>query len=607
MHDSRILVSYNSPVKTGEQMRIRLQMPNHFGFVKDAKALFNQKGDAPGTDKKVYLEYKGDESSEKQSTFYGEAIFDRPGYRTFCIQINLNGKIEELRYDEETELATFSRSNEKAFWQTFIYQSTFETPDNIKGGIMYQIYVDTFYKKDLPENLQKRVVEWGTYPKWQPDEDGEYRNNQWFGGNLKGIISKLDYIESLSVTAIYLTPIFKSSTSDRYGIDDYEQIDELVGDFEDLELLHRSCNERNIPLILDVVFNHSGPNNPLLIVDPEIYEWEERYTKFRGWWGFDLPEFNKYCDRYFHHLEKWVTLYKGYVDGFRIDVADSLPDFVLKYLRNIFGKYLLLEVWKNAITGDFREFLFGDEGDGVMNYQFTNAFYRYIRFGNVQNFKKVLSSIITLYPKEALDVSPIFLSSHDIPRIPNILINELMKSSENFENVWDIDKDERWIENGVFNTYKFRKWEVENGSIPEEKKELALSLQKLVVFMQYTFPGLPSIFAGDEAGIEGLKDPDNRKTFPWDNIDKQRYDFYCEIGRFRIQNRDVFSDSRNFELLFIDEKRLIYRRRDILCVVNRSNEEFELEEKYRGEIIFEIGKIKNNIVSKYGAVAIKIK
>lgn len=607
MHKSKILVSYDSPVKVGEKMRIRLRMPNELGFVKDAKALFNKRGDAPGTDGKLYLEYKGDESNSEHSTFYGETSFYLPGYRTFYIQLNLDGCIKKLSYDEEKEEVIIS-SAEKSFWQTFTYLSTFETPNSIKGGIMYQIYVDTFCSKDLPKELETKITKWGTYPKWEPDDDGEYRNNRWYGGNLKGIISKLDYIKSLSVTVIYLTPIFKSSTSDRYGIDDYEQIDEMVGNFEELSLLHSECQKREIDLVLDVVFNHSGPNNKLLTENPEIYEWEEKYSKFKGWWGFDLPEFNKYCDMYFHKLEKWINLYKNYVDGFRIDVADSLPDFVLKYIRKVFGKYLLLEVWKNAIIGDFREFLIGDEGDGVMNYQFTNAFYRYIRFGNVSNFKKIFRDIITLYPKEALDVSPIFLSSHDIPRIPNILTNELMKESENFENVWDIDKDERWIRDGKFNTYEFRKWEFENGNVPKEKKEIAFSLQMLIVFMQYTFPGLPAICSGDEAGVEGLKDPHNRKTFPWDDINEAMYEFYCQMGRFRIENREIFADSSNFKPLFADEKRLIYKRKDLLFVINCSNEEFELEEKYRGEKIFEIGEFfKGNSISRYSAVVMKIK
>lgn len=619
-HNSKILLKFDSSISIDKKMNIRLRIPNSLGFVENVKVLFNKKGEEPGKDRIEDLVYRKVESSALYSIFYNEIAFNSPGYRTFCIQLKVNGVFCELRYDTETEKVCINDST-KSFWEMFVYYPTFNTPEEIKGGIMYQIYVDTFCSKDLPEHLKGRVVEWGTYPKWKPDPDGKYRNNQWYGGNLKGIISKLDYLKSLSVTVLYLTPIFKSSTSDRYGIDDYEEIDELVGTWDDLRMLQEECHKRGILYIQDEVFNHSGPNNELLKKVPDAYYWEHKYTKYKGWWGFELPEFDKDSPVYYDVLETAAKLHGGYVDGIRIDVADNMPDYSLKLIKNIFGKYMLLEVWKNAITGDFRQFLYGDEGDGVMNYQFPKAFFRYVRFKNVKHFKKVFREVYYLYPPEALNGSPIFLSSHDTPRIPNTIANELMKNEEEYENVFDIDKDPRWYNSkGEFDTYAFRCWEFENDGIPEEIAEEVLKKHMLIVFLQYTFPGLPSISAGDEVGVLGLKDPNNRKTFPWDKLEKilqkddiesieaRLYDFYCKIGAFRMNYREVFSDSRNFRILYISDTRILYRRESLVFAVNITNHDISIPRKYMNSQVYSVdGEVYYQKIPAYTAVVSKIR
>ena len=604
MHcNQKIFVDYTSSLKTGEKMKIKLRIFNSLGFVNDAKALFNRNGEKPGTEKKCFLIFNESESTKEYSTFVGEVSFDTPGYRAFYIQIKLNGKMQEIKYDTQKEEPTIAKGN-YAFWELYVYYSYFKTSDKIKGGIMYQIFVDTFCSKDLPDSLKGRIVEWHAPPKWRPDQDGVYRNNQFYGGNLKGIISKLDYIKSLNVSVIYLTPIFKSPSSNRYDIEDYEKIDEMIGTWEDLAELHRKANKLGIDLIVDMVFNHSSSSNELLINNPDIYDWIHKYTIPKCWWGYThLVEFNKYNNNYFTYLSKWLSKYSEYMDGIRLDVADNLPDFVLKYIRKNFSKYILGEIWKNAITGEFREFLQGDEVEGVMNYQFANAIYRYVRWGNYKYFKEIILGICKLYPSEALDVSPIFLSSHDIPRIPNILVSDFMKESINYENVWDIDKDSYWYNENGYDTLKFRTWEFEHEEIPEDKKKLANKLQKIAVFLQYTLPGLPSIFAGDEVGVTGFKDPSNRKTFPWDNIDKEKYNFYCDIGKFRTEYREVFADSQNFEFIVCDDTKVIYRRDEMIFAINRTDKEIGLEELFGKQIIFSLYESKDaHIIPPYGAI-----
>lgn len=588
--NTKIFVEYNSPIKTGERMKIRLRLSNNLGFANDLKVLFNRHGEEPGGETKCYLVYNDKLSTCKSSVFEGEISFNTPGYRTFYIEVKLNGVLHKIEYDEESENpALIIEGSELNYFEQFVYLSSFETPDWVKGGIMYQIFVDTFCAEDIPEHLREKVVPWGTYPKWKADSDGVYRNNQFYGGNLKGIIKKLPYIKTLGVTVIYLTPIFKSSSSNRYDIEDYEQIDEMIGTWDDLYMLKKEANKLGIYLIVDQVFNHSSNKNKLLTNNPEMYDWEEKYTKPKCWWGYEhLVEFNKYSNDYFEYFTKCIKMYQKYMDGFRFDVADNLPDHVIKYIRNSSSNvmYLLGEVWKNAVTGEYREFLYGDELDGHMNYQFGNAILRYTRWGNIRDFKSVVERICKLYPPQALDVCPIFLSSHDTPRIPNSLVGNFMKESLEFENIWDMDKDSYWYDGDIFNTERFRNWEVEHDFIPEDKRKSVRNKHKIAIFMQYTSPGLPAIFAGDEAGALGFKDPTNRKTFPWDNIDEDLYEFYVKIGKFRMRYREIFADSRNYKPILDEDEKRIYKWGNLICLVNRSKKDILIKKYNLKNMVF---------------------
>lgn len=577
-------LEYNSPVKIGEKMKITLRISNDYGFVSEVKALFNRYGEKPGGEATVSFKFVPSMSNQYYSSFVCEKSFNSSEYHTFFISAKINGEAKKIVYDSSRELATFEDEAESpAFWECFSYYSFFETPEWVKGGIMYQIFVDTFCCESPKESVKSKLVSWDSFPKWEPDEDGEYRNNQYYGGNLKGIISKLPFIKSLNVTVIYLTPIFKGGSSNRYDTIDYEQIDEMVGTFDDLKALRNQANSLGIKVILDVVFNHSSSKNLLIKQDPEMYSWKEKYTVPNCWWGYrDLVEFNKNSPNYFKNLEKWLKLYSEYVDGIRLDVADELPDHVLRFIRNVAKScskdfYILGEVWKNAVTGDHRGFLNGDELDGVMNYQFSNAIYRYVRWRMSSYFKDILGKTSKLYPPESLDVSPIFLSSHDIPRIPNILVGDFMKQDPNFENVWSMEQDGFWYSNGMFDTYKFRSWERAYDELPEDRRVLAKSLQKVAVFMQYTLPGIPSIFAGDEVFVTGYKDPFNRKSFPWDNIDKEILDFYIQMGTFRAENRKAFADSANFRVEEANEKSFIYRRGNLRFKIDLDKMSFTVE------------------------------
>lgn len=606
----RILFYYNSPLKTGETMRVKLRIPNRFGFVNEASLKFNRRGEPPGTEATCDLMFDENQSStemDSYSTFLGEIKFETPGYRTFYVKLIINGGEKTLKLDYSTgETILVDAQDGMYFWELFVYFSSFKTPDEVKGGIVYQIFVDTFCSRNLPQHLKGKVVSWNTYPKWQKDSDGVYRNNQFYGGNLRGIIEKLPYIKSLHVTMIYLTPIFSSPSSNRYDIADFMEIDEMVGTWDDLEELHKKANELGMMLVIDNVFNHASNENQLLKKDPEMFDWIQKYSIPKCWWGYlHLVEFNQSSPNYLLKLATFLMKYKGYADGIRLDVADNLWDLTLKFIRVIWDKYILGEVWKNAITGDYREFLYGEELDGIMNYQFPNAIYRWIRWGNYENFRRIVQGINNLYPKEALAVSPIFLSSHDIPRIPNILVGDFMKESPEYENVWDMEKDPYWYDGNEFNTERFRKWEVDNDKIPDEKLELARRLHKIAVFFQYFLPGLPSIFAGDEAGITGFKDPTNRKPFPWENIDEKLYKFYCEIGKFRITYRDIWAKS-DFRIIECDSRKIIFARGKFKFIVNRTDHAIVIKKYNLEKSIFSLKPVTSkHVLQAYNAVVIR--
>lgn len=607
MCGKKVIVKYEKSIKLDQNLKIKLQISNEFGYINNVKVLLNKNGERPGGSGIFDFEYNQNESTDLTSVFDAEIELLEPGYRTFYIELEINGILKNIKYSTEFDDAIIVNENENYdFWQVFAYLPEFDTPDWIKGGIMYQIFVDTFASKNLPERLKDKVVNWNTFPKWVPDSDGEYRNDQFYGGNIRGIIDHLLYLKTLNVTVLYLTPIFKSKSSNRYDILDYEEIDELVGTWSDLAELHEKANKLGIHLIIDCVFNHSSNENQLFLDYPEAYDWEENHQKPKCWWNYKhLVEFNKNSDIYKENLARWLKKYEEYVDGIRLDVADCLPDHTLKFIRENFHKYILGEVWKNAITGDYRGFFYGDELDGVMNYQYANAIYRYIRWGNVENFKRIVNGIYELYPPQGLDVSPIFLSSHDIPRIKNILVGEFMKESPDYENVWDMEQDNCWKTNGEFDTLKFRKWEVKNMKIPAEKEELATNLMKISVFLQYTLPGLPSIFAGDEIGCVGFKDPTNRMPFPWDNIDYDLYNFYQKIGKFRNDNIEVFSN-HDFKIISIDNEKLIYERGRYIFIVNRTNEMLSISEIESSNIIFSVNENNElNCIGPYGAIVIE--
>lgn len=425
-------------------------------------------------------------------------------------------------------------------WQLTVYDKDYKTPDWIKGGIMYQIFPDRFNKgkgniKNVPED---RIIHENTTdtPVWKPNEQGKILNNDYYGGNLKGIEEKLPYIASLGVNVIYLNPIFEAHSNHRYNTADYSKIDSLLGDENDFKALCKKADEYGIKIILDGVFSHTGS-------DSIYFNRENRYKsngafnsnespykdwftfedngKYKSWWGIDtLPETNEDNESFIEYIagkngiaEKWL---KCGAFGYRLDVADELPDKFLdefcKSVKSLNKDYVVIgEVWEDATNkishGGRRKYLLGEQLDSVMNYPFASAILTFMRYGVAENFMESVISICENYPKTALDCLMNHIGTHDTARILTSLIYDSIE-------------------------HKPRNIQVDC-KLTSEEYEKAKSLLKCATVLQYTLPGFPSIYYGDEAGIQGGGDPFNRSFFPWGAEDNDITEWYRKLGKIR--------------------------------------------------------------------------
>ena len=425
-------------------------------------------------------------------------------------------------------------------WQLTVYDKDYKTPQWIKGGIMYQIFPDRFNKgmgniKNIPED---RIIHENTtdIPIWKPNEQGKILNNDYYGGNLKGIEEKLPYIASLGVNVIYLNPIFEAHSNHRYNTADYSKIDALLGDEKDFKSLCKKANQFGIKIILDGVFSHTGSDsiyfnregryNSAGAFNSKESPYKDWFTfeengKYKSWWGIDtLPETNEDNESFIEYIagkkgiaEKWL---KCGAYGYRLDVADELPDkFLDKFCKSVKAlnkDYLVIgEVWEDATNkfshGGRRKYLLGKQLDSVMNYPFASAILTFMRYGVAENFMESVVTICENYPKTALDCLMNHIGTHDTARILTSLIYDSIE-------------------------HKPRNIQV-NCKLTTDEYVKAKALLKCATVLQYTLPGFPSIYYGDEAGVQGGGDPFNRSFFPWRAEDSDITDWYRKLGKVR--------------------------------------------------------------------------
>ena len=448
-----------------------------------------------------------------------------------------------------TEDGEFVKAQEGADtgYQLTIYDSDYETPDFAKGGVIYHIFVDRFCKgKDPSIKFTKQgVLKRWNEPLTLRDPDGVYRANDFYGGNFQGIIDKLDYLKELNVTLLYLSPIFKSSSTHRYDTGDYMQVDELLGSESKFKELITKAHEKGIEIMLDGVFNHTGADSlyfnkfgnydSLGAYQSEqspYFNWYTFYKfpdEYHCWWGVTVCPTIKATPNGFRDLitnpingviKKWSSL--G-VRGWRLDVVDELAEDFVKDIRKAIKRVnkdnlMIGEVWEDAsnkVAYEYRRHYFqGEELDGVMNYVFKNAILGYTMGGSAEWFKDNVDSIIENYPKQSLDCCMNLIGTHDTERALTVL-------SGVCESASCASKEEKL-------EYRLRK----------DAYDLAVRRLKIASALQFVLPGIPTIYYGDEIGMQGFEDPMNRLPMDWGHIDKDIHAHYVALGNMRNKYRD---------------------------------------------------------------------
>ena len=432
-----------------------------------------------------------------------------------------------------------------ALWQVSCVPADFHTPVWARGATIYQIFPDRFRKSgdcDLTGKLTPYTVHpsWNEEVDWRPTEDDLVLNNDFFGGNFRGITEKLDYIADLGVTLLYLNPISKSFSSHRYDTGDYKTPDPMLGTEEDFAELCRQAHSRGIRVILDGVYSHTGSNSPYFNREGQFdslgaynsqespyyswytfQHWPDRYT---CWWNFDtLPTVNKLDPAFVNFIiadedsvvAHWMKL--G-ADGFRLDVADELPDEFIRLLRRRIkainpDALLLGEVWEDASAkiayNRRRTYFTAGELDSVMNYPFRTAIIDYVRgHDGGAALKETVMSIVENYPPEVVQCNMNLLGTHDTPRILTALVDDFNGTRE----------------------------EMSKRHLSRNQFDIAYDRLLMAAFLQYTLPGSPSLYYGDEAGMEGGRDPFNRRPYPWGRENTEILDHFRHLGKLRREH-----------------------------------------------------------------------
>ncbi|WP_027107975.1 glycoside hydrolase family 13 protein [Lacticigenium naphthae] len=395
-------------------------------------------------------------------------------------------------------------------YQLTVYKKSDPAPNWYRKGVAYHIFVERFNNGNEEGKIMNPKKNSFLYaspedlPYYIKNKNGDIVRWEFYGGNLLGIIKKLSYLDKLGISILYLSPIFEARSNHKYDTGDYFQVDPMFGTEEDFKRLVTEAGKRNIHIILDGVFNHTGADSRYFNAfgsyeevgayqskDSAYANW---YTfnnfpdSYNSWWGIkDLPALNTEVEEVKSFIYKspdsvvryWTRMGIG---GWRLDVADELSDTFLFGMRQaleeeaLFPPVLIGEVWEDASNkiayGKRRHYIEGDVLHGTMNYPFRSLIIHYLNQKQTPyEVAKQFTHFAENYPKDILLNNLNNIGSHDTARIATSL------------------------------------------GMQKEKIELAFVLL-------FTLPGVPCIYYGDEVGLEGAQDPDNRRMYPWGKEDK---------------------------------------------------------------------------------------
>lgn len=569
--------------------------------------------------------------AESTETFDYYAVDIKLGTEAFCYYFEIASGVLMCRYDR---YGVTEDIREQYFFRIL---PGFSTPDWAKGAVMYQIMVDRFYNGDTSNDVLDREYFYiktlsARVPADQWEKAPEsFGVREFYGGDIEGVWKKLDYLAKLGVEVIYFNPIFVSPSSHKYDIQDYDHIDPHFGKIidDEGELLSegdtdnrkatrfqsrvtsqrnldasnnffadfvKEVHKRGMKVILDGVFNHCGSFNCWLDRE-EIYKGQEgfpdgayiskdspyhSYFSFRdeeeqywphnksyeGWWGFDtLPKLNyegsrELYDDVLRIGKKWVS--EPYcADGWRLDVGEDLGhsrEMNHKFWRDF--RDAVKEANPNAVIlaehyGDPKEWLLGDQWDTIMNYAafmepltwFLTGMekhsdeYHPERMGRIGDFEGAMRHFMASFMTPSLQCAMNQLSNHDHSRF-------LTRTNH-------------------------RVGRVESLGAQAASEGIDLRVMREAVVIQMTWPGAPTLYYGDEAGLCGFTDPDNRRAYPWGHEDRDLIDFHREL--IQLHRRNQAFKTGSFQFLDSEDQLLCYarfnREQQFVIIINHDNNE----------------------------------
>lgn len=499
--------------------------------------------------------------------YYYEFLFLRGWHTLFTDSVN------NVDFD-------LRESNANRF-RLLIHRSDFKTPDWFKQKIMYHIFVDRYAKgtndiyirddAELNSDWNNGIPQFAEYP-------GAFvKNNMFFGGTLYGICDKLGELNALGVGTLYLSPIFEAYSNHKYDTGNYENIDAMFGGDSAFDRLVSEAEKYGIKIILDGVFNHTGDDSKYFnryskydsigayqSRESEYYDWftfKEHPNSYDCWWNIEiLPRLNSdndKCREYFAGKSGIGASYvKRLTGGWRLDVADELSERFLEEFRQSVktvseDAIIIGEVWENAADkisyGKRRHYFNGKQLDSVMNYPLRNGIIDFVMHEDSESLYNVLVELYSSYPKCVCDCLMNLLGTHDTERILTVLA----------------DAGTDMMTNQELSTFKLN----------DEQYHIARRRLMLASVIQYTVYGVPSLFYGDEAGIQGGHDPFCRMPYPWGKEDKCLLEHYRKLGTIR-SNESVFNGG-DFEITNLANGFIAYERlKDdarVLIVANSSS------------------------------------
>lgn len=577
-----------------------------------------------GNAKKNCTMKKVDGAPDGQQRWAVTTSFDKLGEYHYFFAV-YSGAAAIMYGDDDGNYGTGTTSDLVSMlpYDQIVYQSGYKTPDWMKNAVIYQIFPDRFYNGDtsndeantsargpvnyekmndwyiLPENPEQETTNPGSYPSNAYKGDGNW-SNEIYGGDLKGITKRIDYLKALGVSVIYLNPVFESISSHRYDTSDYKNIDPILGTLGDFEELVNVAEKNGMHIVLDGVFNHVSDDS---VYFDRYYEYLEKgtdtigaypywayvydtmseknvskeeaekqakeyftknygitnydYTQwfdifdttlkddnqkevcdtvglragkpvygYDGWWGYDSMPIIKATNGSEYQTGTWAQevigknetstkaddsvaqywLSKG-MDGWRLDVANEVSDETWQHFRKSVkaldsDNVIIGEIWTDAV-----KYLMGDMYDSVMNYMFRGAAIAYAKGGTSEDAMNTLERLRERYPKEAFYAMMNLVDSHDTTRLLSYL-----DGIDDDRNQKEVDK--------AFPSY-------------EITSDEAKQKQYLVALMQFTYAGAPTIYYGDELGMVGADDPDDRRAMIWGEGNESLVKWYAKLAAIR--------------------------------------------------------------------------